>query len=69
MNPDPPLDDPENPDIPTDPEARREYWLSRTPEQRLAHVQYLRRLKYGPAADGPIERVIEILSLDDLRED
>jgi hypothetical protein len=41
----------------------RAYWHSRTPAERLRHAQILRRIAYGPAADGPIERVLEIVDL------
>ena len=30
----------------------RSYWLSKTPEERLQHVELLRRMNYGSAATG-----------------
>lgn len=42
-----------------------EYWLSRTPEERLAAVEYLRQMMYGyDPATARMERVLEI---DDLK--
>ncbi len=37
------------------------YWLSRTPEERFAHVQYLRWVNYGDQAAGRLQRVLEII--------
>jgi len=51
-------------EIPTDPQEARRYWLSRTPGERLAYAEYLRRLKYGPAALGRMERTLEIVDID-----
>lgn len=39
----------------------REYWLSRTPEERLLYMEYLRRLNYGRAATARLQRVLEIV--------
>ena len=36
------------------------YWLSRTPAERLAHLELLRRINYGDAATGRSQKVIEI---------
>ena len=36
------------------------YWLSRTPEERLAHLEILRRINYGDAATGRLQRVLDI---------
>ncbi len=42
-----------------------EYWLSRTPQERLAAVEFLRQLTYGyNPATARMERVLEI---DDLK--
>jgi hypothetical protein len=51
--------------IPLDGEEAKRYWRSRSPAERLCYAQYLRRIAYGPAADGPLERVLEVVSLDD----
>lgn len=36
------------------------YWRSRTPAERLAHLELLRRINYGDAATGRLQRVLEI---------
>jgi hypothetical protein len=36
------------------------YWRSRTPAERLAHLELLRRINYGDAATGQMEKVLEI---------
>jgi hypothetical protein len=41
--------------------ARRAYWHSRTPEERLRHALHLRRLAYGSRVDEPFQRVFEIV--------
>lgn len=39
----------------------KEYWLSRTPEERLMHVERLRRIAYGyDENSGGLQRVLEI---------
>ena len=38
------------------------YWLSRTPYERLRHLEYLRRMNYGPSATARLQRVLEITS-------
>ena len=37
------------------------YWLSRTPEERFAHVEYLRWVNYGDQAVARLQRVLEIV--------
>ncbi|MDZ4688031.1 MAG: hypothetical protein SH850_23400 [Planctomycetaceae bacterium] len=37
------------------------YWWSRTPEERMQHLEYLRRLNYGEAATGRMVKVLEIV--------
>ncbi len=37
------------------------YWWSRTPQERLQHVEMLRRINYGDAALGRIQKVFEIV--------
>jgi hypothetical protein len=39
----------------------REYWLSRTPQERVEHVEFLRRLNYGSRATGRLQRVFEVV--------
>ena len=38
----------------------REYWLSKTPYERLQHMELLRRINYGPKATARLQRVLEI---------
>ena len=40
--------------------ADREYWLSRTPYERLQHMELLRRINYGSDATARLQRVLEI---------
>ena len=49
--------------IPVSDGEDREYWRSRTPAERLAHVEALRRIKYGSRAAGRMEKVIEIVDV------
>ena len=42
-------------------ETSDEYWLARTPTERLEHVEYLRRLKYGARATKRMQRILEIV--------
>ncbi|QLQ07564.1 MAG: hypothetical protein HZY76_17115 [Anaerolineae bacterium] len=43
-----------------DDEERKNYWLSRTPYERLRHVEVLRRINYGDQATGRLQRVLEL---------
>jgi len=36
------------------------YWLSRTPHERLRHMELLRRINYGPRAAARLQRVLEV---------
>ena len=39
----------------------KEYWLSRTPQERLLHVERLRRISYGyDENSGGLQRILEI---------
>ena len=38
----------------------REYWLSRTPLERLQQMELLRRINYGADATARLQRVLEI---------
>jgi hypothetical protein len=41
--------------------AEREYWHSRTPEERMLTLEMLRRIAYGYDEDSPgLQRVLEI---------
>ena len=41
----------------------REFWHSRTPQERIWAAVLMRRRKYGEIVDRPIERVVEIVTL------
>ncbi len=44
------------------------YWLARTPNERLAAVEQIRQIVYGYDPEmARIEKVIEIVSLKDLK--
>jgi hypothetical protein len=38
----------------------REYWLSRTPYERLRYMELLWRINYGPTVTARLQRVLEI---------
>ena len=38
----------------------REYWRSRTPYERLQHMELLRRINYGSVTTTRLQRVLEI---------
>jgi hypothetical protein len=38
----------------------KEYWRSRTPIERLQHMELLRRINYGSNATARLQRVLEI---------
>ena len=41
------------------------YWLSRTPQERLAAVEFLRQMMYGyDPATARVERVLEVDDLE-----
>jgi hypothetical protein len=39
----------------------KKYWLSRTPIERLRHMELLRRINYGSNATARLQRVLEII--------
>ena len=39
----------------------REYWFSRSPRERLIHMELLRRINYGNRASARLQRVLEIV--------
>jgi hypothetical protein len=41
----------------------KSYWLSRTPQERLRHVEVLRRINYGHRATARLQRVLELAPL------
>lgn len=38
----------------------KEYWLARTPQERLRQVELLRRINYGHKAAARLQRVLEV---------
>jgi hypothetical protein len=44
-----------------DDEEERAYWRSRTPDERIRHMETLRRINYGAAAEGRLRRVLEVV--------
>src|SRR5216684_8785426 len=42
--------------------ADKAYWLSRTPEERVSYMEYLRRINYGARASERLQRVLEIVT-------
>jgi hypothetical protein len=50
----------------TDPDDAVEYWLSRPVEERLRALERLRRICYGPAATARIQRVLDVVKLEQL---
>ncbi|HEX8696335.1 MAG TPA: hypothetical protein VF746_28210 [Longimicrobium sp.] len=42
----------------------KRYWHSRSPAERLRHVEMLRRINYGPRAMARLERVLEVVPLE-----
>ncbi len=38
----------------------KEYWFSRTPLERLQHMELLRMINYGSNATARLQRVLEI---------
>ena len=40
-------------------EQDEQYWRSRTPIDRLQHMELLRRINYGDAALAPIQKIVE----------
>jgi hypothetical protein len=42
--------------------ADKAYWLSRSPHERLRHMEMLRRMNYGPSATARLQRILEFAS-------
>ena len=42
----------------------KEYWLSRTPEERLAYMQKLRRINYGTEVGARLQRILEVVKCE-----
>lgn len=39
------------------------YWLQQSPEARIKHMLRLRKMNYGDAASGRLQRVLEVVEL------
>lgn len=39
------------------------YWQTKTPEERLRALEYLRRMAYGDAATARLQRVLSVAKL------
>lgn len=44
----------------SDESDEKAYWWSRTPEERLRHIETLRRINYGDQATARLQRVLEV---------
>ncbi len=42
-------------------EEDKKYWWSKTPEERLIHMEKLRQLNYGNEARKRLQRVLEVI--------
>jgi hypothetical protein len=42
----------------------KEYWLSQSPQERLKHIERLRRINYGDSAAKGLQRVLEIVKCE-----
>jgi hypothetical protein len=42
----------------------KEYWHSRTPQERLEHMERLRRINYGARAIEGLQRVIKVIKCE-----
>jgi hypothetical protein len=40
-----------------------EYWLARTPQERLQHIERLRQINYGYRTAGRLQRILEVVEL------
>lgn len=39
----------------------KDYWLSKTPIERMQHIELLRRINYGHGATARLQRIFEII--------
>ncbi len=37
------------------------YWISKTPAEKISHIELLRRINYGNEATSRLQRVLEIV--------
>jgi hypothetical protein len=47
-----------------DDSEEKEYWLSRTPQERIRHIQKLRQINYGHRATERLRRVLEVVECE-----
>jgi hypothetical protein len=48
----------------TESSDEKDYWLSQTPQARLAAIELMRRIVYGDAAcSGRLQRILEVAEL------
>ena len=40
-----------------------QHWLTQSPQERIRHIQRLRRINYGSRATGRLQRVLEVTEL------
>jgi hypothetical protein len=40
------------------------YWLTRTPEERIHHTEFLRQINYGHKVNERLQRVLEVVELE-----
>jgi hypothetical protein len=45
----------------------RPYWLRQSPQARLRAMELMRWINYGDAVSGRLQRVFEVLTLEELR--
>jgi hypothetical protein len=50
----------------TDPDDALEYWLTRPVEERRRALEHRRRTFYGASATAPMQRVLEVVRLEEL---
>jgi len=43
----------------SDQSSDKDYWLSKTPIDRIRHIEILRRINYGNSATARLQRVLE----------
>ena len=49
--------------VPLNDQSDKKYWQTRTLEERLEHLEFLRWMNYGDAADGRMVKLFEIVKI------
>lgn len=44
-----------------DDSEEKAYWHAQTPQVRIAHMEFLRRINYGPRAAARLQRLLEVV--------